>query len=169
MQISSRIILSIFTFFLSVSLLAQNEQEVSTKIRPVYIHAFIGITGDKDTGIGITNLSVHFERSFFRLPKSYSNYRLGLGVISAGDDDIAYHLNVALVHLFGKKASHLELNLGLNYLTNYAADNLIIGHEKDFYPDFYAGYRFEKPEGLVFFRAGFSIVTFFNLGLGVKF
>lgn len=169
MKITSRIILCIFAFFLPFSLLAQNEQEVSIKIRPVYFHAFIGIKVAEDIGIGITNLSVHFERNFFQLPKSNTNYRLGLGILGAGNDDAGYHLNAALVHLIGNKTSRLELNLGLNYFTDFATDNFIIGHEKHFYPDFYAGYRYEKPEGLVFFRAGFSVVTFFNLGLGVKF
>lgn len=77
----------------------------------------------------------------------------------------AYYLNPAVVHLIGRKNSHIELNMGFKYSLGKTPDTI----RKVLVPDLFAGYRFEKPDGRFIFRTGFNYPTLINIGIGYKF
>ena len=160
------LVCSIFIFNLS----GKGQVTDSTlNVKKAVFHVYIGIAGEEDIGIGVTDLCLNYEHNILQLPNSYSNLRFGFGTMGTRKDDIGYYLNASFVHLLGKKNHHLELNLGVNYITNIASDGWLITHDQDFYPDLYTGYRFENPDGIFIFRVGISLVTLFNFGLGIKF
>lgn len=60
--------------------------------------------------------NLNYERNILQLPKSYTNIRLGIGRANFSEfRTLAFYLNPSLVHLIGKRNSHLELNLGFKY------------------------------------------------------
>ena len=114
-----------------------------------------------NTYISIVDYNINYERNIFQRPKSFTNLRIGFGIINSSFDG-GYYYNSSLVHLFGRKKSHLELNLGLKYAIQE-------GFSNSFLPDIFAGYRYEKPSGLLIFRIGINLYTLYNVGIGIKF
>jgi hypothetical protein len=106
----------------------------------------------------------NYERNIRQGQISYTNIRIGFGsgaFLNYGD---GHYINTSLTHLFGKKSSHLELNMGIKYIVS--------PHRKlslNLVPDFFAGYRYEKPYGLFIFRIGLYYPNFINCGIGFKF
>jgi len=43
------------------------------------------------------------------------------------------------------------------------------GSSNSFLPDIYAGYRYEKPNGILIFRIGVNLYSLYNIGIGFKF
>ena len=111
--------------------------------------------------VGLIELNINYERTIMQRPKSHSNLRAGAGYWTNLQLEGNY-INAAFVHLSGKNNSHLELNLGVKYL--FAKDR----KDNTFLPDIFAGYRFEKPDGRIFFRAGIAFPALFSVGMGVK-
>jgi hypothetical protein len=112
---------------------------------------------------GPAEYSFNYERNLFNFQRSYSNIRAGLGEWSDLNGDWTAY-NLSLVYLTGKqKSSHLESNAGVRYIRNDLKD------AKFLYPDIFVGYRFENPEGWLLLRGGFSLISLFNLGAGIKF
>jgi hypothetical protein len=111
---------------------------------------------------GFGDYNINYERNILQRPKSYTNLRIGFGK----DESYlqGYYISPALVHLLGRKNSHLELDLGLKALIGPLADN-----GTSFLPVIFAGYRYEKPAGHFIFRVGFEVFTAYNIGIGVKF
>lgn len=112
--------------------------------------------------VGLIELNVNYERNIMQLPKSNSNIRAGIGYWTNLQLEGNY-INAVFVHLLGKKNSHLELNLGARYI--FAKEK----EDNTFLPDIFAGYRFEKPDGRFYFRAGLSFPGLFSIGTGYKF
>jgi hypothetical protein len=117
--------------------------------------------------IGVFEFNINYERSIIQHQRSSTGIRLGFGpgaFVTAGD---GFYINPALVHVIGKRKSHLEFDLGLKYIVNYFGGNsdlsLIL------VPDIFAGYRYEKPEGKIIFRFGLNYPTAVNIGVGFKF
>jgi hypothetical protein len=145
-------ITSLFCF----SLNAQENGDLSSKIRHNSLSIYAGLFDE---------FNINYERNIFQRPQSYTNIRLGFGnasFITAGD---GLYINPSLVHLIGKKNSHLELDIGIKYIVNYPdpKPSLVL------VPDLFAGYRFEKPSGGIILRIGLNYPTIINLGIGIKF
>jgi hypothetical protein len=108
--------------------------------------------------------NLNYERNIRQGQQSYTNISIGFGsgaFLNYGD---GFYLNSSLVHLTGKRNSHLELNLGFKYIVSPRRKlslNLV--------PDLFAGYRFEKPDGLFIFRIGLYYPNYLNCGIGFKF
>lgn len=111
---------------------------------------------------GVVEYNINYERNIFQLPKSYTNIRFGIGGEAAYMK--GYYINPTLVHLFGIKNSHLELNIGIKIEIgpHVEGTSLVL-------PDIFAGYRYEKPEGRFIFRTGLNAISVYNIGIGVKF
>jgi len=113
-------------------------------------------------------VTLNYERNIIQWSKSYTNMRIGFGLFNdlqgGGKQGLA-----TLVHLFGKKKSHLELNLGIKYLVN--SKNNLWPSSKYFYRDIFVGYRYEKPDGNLIFRIGYIYphAAAIAIGLGFKF
>jgi hypothetical protein len=113
-------------------------------------------------------VTLNYERNIIQWSKSYTNMRIGFGLFNdlqgGGKQGIA-----TLVHLFGKKKSHLELNLGIKYFVN--SKNNLYPSSKHFYRDMFVGYRYEKPDGNFIFRIGYIYPHIYAIaiGLGIKF
>lgn len=112
--------------------------------------------------IGLIELNFNYERNIIQSPKSYTNIRAGYGYWTNLQLEGAC-VEAVMVHVLGKRNHHPEFNLGIKYIIDKA------GEDNAFVPLFYAGYRYENPEGRVIFRFGITIPSIFNLGIGYKF
>lgn len=139
-------------FFTCIYSYAQENGNPSLKSRSNSINIYVGVV----------EYNINYERNIFQRPKSYTNIRIGIG----GDESYmdGYYINPTLVHLIGKKNSHLELDLGLKVEIGPHTEGT-----STVLPDIYAGYRYEKTEGRFVFRVGLNAITVYNLGIGVKF
>jgi hypothetical protein len=147
----------IITIFLCLKINGQGKDGLSPKYRRNSINGYIGFA----------EYNINYERNIFQRPESYTNIRLGFGFgafVTAGEGS---YLNPALVHLIGKKYSFLELDLGFKYITQY--EGLDPDYSEFFIPDFFAGYRYERPDGKRVFRVGLNWPTIVNMGIGFKF
>lgn len=143
----------IITLFLITHIYAQENNNPSLTLRcRNSINVFIGF-GD---------YNINYERNIFQRPKSYTNLKIGFGKDESYMQ--GYYISPALVHLLGRKNSHLELDLGLKALIGPLAED-----GTPFLPVIFAGYRYEKPAGNFIFRVGFEVFTAYNIGIGVKF
>jgi len=117
--------------------------------------------------IGFVELNINYERNIFYRPKSFTNIRFGIGYGAFATAGEGLYLNPAIVHLIGKKNSFLELDLGFKYIVAYTGLNA--EYSEFLLPDFFAGYRYERPDGKRIFRIGISWPTLLNVGMGFKF
>jgi len=150
------ILIAVLFYFTCVVIYAQEKGNSSLKIRRNYIIV--------NVGPDLIAYNFNYERNIIQSPKSFTNIRLGYGKWE-GMQDMGTDYSITLVHLIGQKNSHLELNLGLRYR---------IGEREDIntpplMPDIFAGYRYEKPYGILIFRAGLSIPSVISIGVGFKF
>ena len=135
---------------------AQSDQEPSKAARNI-LHAYIG-----------------FDEYFFNYERNISlksniNVRAGFGE-SDGYDVTGGCFNLALVKLFGKHKSHLELSGGFKYQLKKSNDPWIEpSNLNPIDPDIFLGYRYQKPMDGFVFRAGVNYPSLFNLGIGVSF
>lgn len=116
---------------------------------------------------GLLEANINYEWKIKQFPKAYSNVRLGIGHWTNLQADGNY-INASLAHMLGKRSSHVEFNLGLKLIIS----GTMSGYEDRrtfIIPDIYLGYRYEKPARGVIFRAGFSLFSFINIGVGYKF
>jgi hypothetical protein len=150
-KITASVLITFASIFLSVCTHSQQSINPSEKLPVNNINAYISLL----------EYNINYERKIFQLPKSFTNLRIGFGIINSSFDG-GYYYNASLVHLFGKKNSHLELNLGLKYAVQKGSPNF-------FLPDIYAGYRYEKPSGLLIFRIGVNLYSLYTVGIGIKF
>lgn len=156
-KITASFLLTLITFFFSICIHARGNDNKSSELRRNSINAYIGLF----------EYNINFERNIIQHPKSYTDLRMGFGLgafVTAGE---GIYLNPSFVHLIGKKKSHLELDLGFKYIVNYIGSNP--NYSKFFIPDFFAGYRYEIPDGRIIFRLGLNWPTLINSGIGFKF
>lgn len=151
------IILIIFiTSILGFYIHAQEKQNPSLKLRRNSLNIYFGLFDE---------FNINYERNIRQGATSLTNLRMGFGnasFITAGD---GIYINSSLVHLIGKKNSHLELNMGFKYIVNNPHPSLSLV----LVPDFFVGYRYEKPYGRFIFRIGLNYPTIINPGIGFKF
>jgi hypothetical protein len=150
-RITACVLITFSSIFLSVCIHSQENANPSKKL-PV---------NNINTYISLVEYNINYERKIFQLHKSFTNLRIGFGIINSSFDG-GYYYNSSIVHLFGKKNSHLELNLGLKYAVQKGLSN-------SFWPDIYAGYRYEKPSGILIFRIGVNLYSLYTIGIGIKF
>lgn len=116
---------------------------------------------------GFVELNINYERTIFYRPKSYTDFRFGIGYGAFATAGEGLYLNPAIVHLIGKKNSFLELDLGFKYIVAYTGLNA--EYSEFLLPDFFAGYHYERPDGKRIFRLGINWPTLVNVGIGYKF
>jgi hypothetical protein len=110
--------------------------------------------------------NLNYERNIFQNPHSYTNIRMGFGRANFSEFRVlAFYLNPSVVHLIGRRNSHLELNLGFKYPISQLPETI----NRILVPDLFVGYRYERPEGWFIFRMGINYPSIFDLGLGFKF
>ena len=113
-------------------------------------------------------ISVCYERNIFRFPGGNTNLKLGWGFLNDLQGGANEYFG-SLVQLFGRRNSHLELNLGYRQYKNVKENSnpSVVGHA----PYAWAGYRYEKPDGNFLFRTGFIYWNIYaiEIGIGVKF
>ncbi len=118
--------------------------------------------------LSFMNININYERNILRKPSWDSNLKIGYGTendLQGGNRELI----LSWVQLFGKRNSHAELNLGLVYTKNLKENlNPLVTDCRLYY---FAGYRFEKPDGHFIFRAGFIYPSIYavSLGFGIKF
>ena len=137
---------------------AQKEDQEET----VFLKNSIGIY------FGYLEGNIYYERNLLSFRRSKLNVRTGLGFFTlpdSGEDiyDKNIIFNISFPYILGKNNSHLEIDAGLKYL------EAIGSNPGTFWPDVFAGYRYEKPAGRFFFRAGLSSLSLVNIGCGLKF
>jgi hypothetical protein len=112
--------------------------------------------------VAFEGVTLNYERNIIQWSKSYTNIRIGVGLFNdlqgGGKQGIA-----TLVHMFGKRTSHLELNLGIKYLVN-SKENLWPS-KRYFYRDIFIGCRFEKPDGNFIFRIGYIYTHIYAMAI----
>jgi hypothetical protein len=94
------VIIEVLLSLICVLVYAQERGDSSLNIKRNYI---IG-------NVSFESVTLNYERNIIQWSKSYTNIRIGFGGFNdlqgGGKQGLA-----TLVHLFGKKKSHLELNL----------------------------------------------------------
>ena len=137
---------------------AQKEEQEET----VFLKNSIGIY------FGYLEGNIYYERNLLTFRRSKLNVRTGVGFFTLPDSggdiyDKNFIFNISFPYILGKNNSHLEIDAGLKYLD-------VIGDiTGTFWPDVFAGYRYEKPAGRFFCRAGLSSLSLINIGCGLKF
>jgi hypothetical protein len=113
-------------------------------------------------------VSAGYERNIIWKRGAQTNVRIGYGFVNDLQGG-AHELVGTLVQLFGKRNSHLEVNLGFSIIQNVKDNMNPSTVSQGVYT--YAGYRFEKPDGNFIFRAGliYPIIYALELGIGFKF
>lgn len=153
-----RILIPVLFSFSFIVINAHERRDTSLKICRNYLIV----------NLSFLDANFNYERNIVQLPKSYTNIRIGFGVFNdlqgGGNECIA-----TLVHLIGRKKSHLEINLGIKYFVN--SKNNSNPSSDYFMRDVFLGYRYEKPDGPFIFRIGYYYphIYAFGIGLGFKF
>ncbi len=152
------VIIAVLLSITCMLIYAQEREDSTLNIKRNYIIGNVSFAG----------VTLNYERNIIQWSISYTNMRIGFGLFNdlqgGGKQGIA-----SLVHLFGKKKSHLELNLGIKYCVN--SKNNMWPSSKHFYLDPFVGYRYEKPDGDFIFRIGYIYPNVYAIaiGLGAKF
>ncbi len=96
--------------------------------------------------------TVNYDRVFYQSKPHAFSWRSGFGVMSTIHRDIGFNISLLteLVYLYGRRRSFLELGSGINYWQAFKVDYDI---NWSFLPR--VGYRYQVPEGGLFFRIGF--------------
>lgn len=76
--------------------------------------------------------------------------------------------SIGMVYLFGAKASKLEINGGASFHFDEGLKGQLLGYMGTL-PKIFLGYRYEKPEGRFFFKAGIGWHEAVQLGCGLRF
>ena len=161
--INSKKIVLIVTIILGVSFCcvqihADDVDDQPIKLKKNSINFYVGSV--------YMDANLNYERNILQLPKSYTNIRLGIGRANFSEfRTLAFYLNPSLVNLIGRRNSHLELNLGFKYPISQLPETI----NRVLVPDLYAGYRYERPNGLFIFRMGINYPSVFDIGMGLKF
>ena len=144
----------IAVFLLQVSLAKSQDSQ----LRPTRIYGTLGtafvytnITGNLEQEI--SNNSAHFFNSV--------SLRIGAGHWSSWGNE-SYNIIGTINWLSGANNHHLELGTGIAYSPAY-------DDSFGFLPAAQFGYRYQKPGGMLLFRAGIGVPEALYLSLGVCF
>lgn len=155
-KITASVLITFITSFLSINIYAQEKGIPTVEFLRNSLNIYIGLI----------EFNINYERNISQRPSSLTNLRMGFGkgmFVVAGE---GFYLNPSMVHLIGKKSSYLELDLGFKYIVNHENPNPRLSLY--LVPDFFGGYRYEKPDGSFIFRTGINYPTLINIGIGVK-
>jgi hypothetical protein len=151
------IVIFVVSFF-CFQIYADDVCDQSVKLRKNSINLYAGTI--------YMDINLNYERNIFQHPDSYTNLRLGIGRANFSEFRVlAFYLNPSIVHLTGRRNSHLELDLGFKYAVSQLPETI----SRVFVPDLFAGYRYERPDGWFIFRMGINYPSIFDLGVGFKF
>lgn len=91
-------------------------------------------------------------------------FRPAIAVINTNEEDFYPLYALSVSALSGKGNNHLEIGLGIVHTVNAEQLYCCLDGQYDFYPNI--GYRFQRPEGRFFYRAGISHprYTYFSVG-----
>ena len=142
---------------------------------------FKGYPGEKGDSLQVINrnkfyinvgfvelINLNYERALLWYPLTSTHIKIGAGYFNDLQGGGTQY-KASWVQLFGKKGSHLEINMGVIYYVNSKENsNPLV---KSYGIDRYVGYRYEKPDGHFVFRFGFiyPIIWAAEIGLGFKF
>ncbi|MCX6189242.1 MAG: hypothetical protein NTW54_06530 [Bacteroidetes bacterium] len=155
-----KLVFSLFVNLFATLIFAQTE---SSSLMPQRNSAYIEIFGQ-----GL-NSSFTFDRLYRLNKKVKSSFSIGLVIVPKFEHfGEGGYLGVPISYnfLFGKKNHHLELGMGLTVLglsSGFAGEGLtkVISYYSYFTPKI--GYRFQKPQGGLFFRIGLApMIAFIN-------
>lgn len=118
--------------------------------------------------VGFFELNINYERNIIYHPFYITNIKIGFGEGNDLQGGYAEYL-ASFVQLLGGQNSHVEFNLGYKYTKNHKENFNSSVSSSSLY--FFAGYRFEKPDGHFIFHAGFNYpsIVALSLGIGIKF
>jgi hypothetical protein len=149
------LLITILTFGFTLSAQTTNTNELSKN--SVYL----------DTGLGFRGqVSINYERQIYSSKKLTWYGRLGAGAAYkwTSDNDVSLGPGglAAITVLTGEKNHHFELNAGTFIVSDSDASNSGV------YPLLDAGYRYQKPDGGIVFKAKIGILGI-GIGLGYAF
>jgi hypothetical protein len=132
-------------------------QDSELKRKVVYMELF---------GSSMYSASVNFENVLGNWGNLHYGYRVGAGAYVPEEGSLALPLGVFA--FTGKRSSHFEFSTGVSLLHEvinvYGVDNLPLFESTTLVVPVGMGYRFQKPEGGIFFRltanAGFLVYEF---------
>ena len=138
----SKLLLSIFVIFIIQNVQAQSEEKVKQAKNTVYLELF----GSAGAVYNITYDRILISRDQNSLSAALGIQYFPLGVTEEGDHSI-YSISPQINYFTGK-IHRFELGLGLAYDFN----------EESFAIPFRIGYRYQKNEGGMFYKVGFTPV-----------
>ncbi|MDD3741948.1 MAG: hypothetical protein PHH30_11995 [Bacteroidales bacterium] len=127
-----------------------------SQLRPTRIYGTLG------TAFVYSNITGSIEQDIKYAPEKFFNtmsIRIGGGYWSSWGNE-AYNIFGTLNMLSGKDKNHFELGFGLAYSPGY-------DDTYGFLPAANLGYRYQKPDGWLFLRAGLGVPESLYVSLGV--
>lgn len=96
--------------------------------------------------------SINYDRIFYHSRPHAFSWRSGFGVMSTIHRDIGFNISLLteLVYLYGRRRSFLEISSSVRYWQAFKVDTDV---NWSLQPRI--GYRYQVPEGGLFFRIGF--------------
>ncbi|MDX8341345.1 hypothetical protein SLH46_19255 [Draconibacterium sp. IB214405] len=176
--------LALFNLLITGSAQGQDEHLNELKKNSVY-YEFLGT--------GATLFSLHYEKNIKQFEKSSLNLDLGVGYDPPLHIDMnpSYAFPLSLNWTSGIKNKHFELGIGLTYNSGVSQQIATGGKTKSMdalWTSFRIGYKYQKPEGGLYFRAGLTpllrvkkftsidhddffdkFLPFFGIGVGLTF
>lgn len=149
-----------FTTALIVALLlvATLVKSQDSQLRPTRVYGTLG------TAFVYTNITGNIEQQINYNPDKFFNsmsLRIGGGYWSSWGNE-SYNILGTINWLSGKNKHHMEMGVGLAYSPEY-------DDSFGFLPAAQIGYRYQKPGGLLLFRAGVGSPEAIYVSLGICF
>lgn len=153
-------------FFPLLSFGQKDSSSLLPKKNTIYIEAF---------GPGLLN-SLSYDRLYRTSKTIKTSVSAGVTIMpSIGISDFYSGAQLSYNFLFTKKNHHMELGMGLNFLMDEVKEGVEYlgesGNEKNYFVYFTPklGYRFQRPQGGIFFRVTFTpLVAFMNRVGGIS-
>lgn len=103
--------------------------------------------------------SINYDRLFLRKEKFALAGRVGIGVTPNRYKELFYQLPVEICPLVGKGKHFFETGAGFTFIQMVKNEDLYVTrHPWVAGVLLRTGYRFQKPDGGIFFRAGFLVI-----------
>ncbi len=159
------ILLFLFSSFFSFAQESEVKQSQST---PLKLHNN-SIYGNISFGGVLGQAGLTYERQLLEARMGYVYARAGIGFGYEWSDTYT-SCRMDLAYVFFKKRSHLEVNLGMNYITDcYSSTGSYCFSGGEIKPLVNIGYRYQKPGGRFIFRLMVGTESYYNLSFGVAF
>ncbi len=154
-----KLIFIIFVSLITPAIFAQTDttgQRIKRNKNCVY--------GTLGTAFVYSNFTGNIERQIKSNPDKFFKYtsiRLGGGTWSSWGNE-GFNIFSTINWLSGTNSGHFEMGFGLAFSPTYDDSYY-------FLPAAHVGYRFQKPDGLLIFRAGVGVPEALYLSLGACF